>query len=61
MLADMATNVEISRLITMRSAWEIDQGRRNTYYASMAKCFAGDIANKNATDCVQVSKTSSQN
>ena len=38
-----------------RSAWEIDQGRRNTYYASIAKCLAGDVANKCATDAVQVS------
>lgn len=55
MLADMATNVEAARLLTHRSAWEIDQGRRNTYYASIAKCFAGDTANKCAADCVQVS------
>uniref|UniRef100_A0A8C4ITR8 Medium-chain specific acyl-CoA dehydrogenase, mitochondrial n=1 Tax=Dicentrarchus labrax TaxID=13489 RepID=A0A8C4ITR8_DICLA len=37
-----------------RSAWEVDQGRRNTYYASIAKAFAGDIANQVATDAVQV-------
>ena len=30
------------------------QGRRNTFYASIAKSFASDVANKNATDCVQV-------
>ena len=30
------------------------QGRRNTYYASIGKSFASDVANKNATDCVQV-------
>lgn len=54
MLADMAIGVEASRLLTYRSAWEIDQGRRNTYYASLAKCYAADIANKNATDAVQV-------
>jgi len=54
MLADMAMNVECARLITQRSAWEIDQGRRNTYYASCAKAFAADVANKAATDCVQV-------
>ena len=54
MLADMAMNIEAARLCVQRSAWEIDQGRRNTYYASIAKCLAGDIANKCATDCVQV-------
>ena len=50
----MAIGVETARLATHRAAWEIDQGRRNTYYASIAKCLAGDVANKNATDAVQV-------
>ena len=54
MLADMAIGVEAARLLTHRAAWEIDQGRRNTYYASLAKCYAADVANKNATDAVQV-------
>jgi len=54
LLADMAIGVETARLITQRSAWEIDQGRRNTYYASIAKAFAADVANKAATDAVQV-------
>merc|ERR1712223_308093 len=31
-----------------------DIGERNTLNASIAKCFAGDIANKSATDCVQI-------
>lgn len=53
-LADMAIGVETARLATQRSAWEIDQGRRNTYYASIAKALAGDVANKCATDAVQV-------
>lgn len=53
-LADMAINVETARLAWLRAAWEYDQGRRNTYYASIAKAFAGDIANKAATDAVQV-------
>ena len=30
------------------------QGERNTYYASIAKCLAGDVANKAATDAVQI-------
>lgn len=56
MLADMAIGIEASRLATYRAAWEVDQGRRNTYYASIAKCMAGDVANKCATDAVQVFK-----
>lgn len=54
LLADMVIGVESARLATYRSAWEIDQGRRNTYYASIAKALAGDVANKAATDAVQV-------
>ncbi|CAL1540798.1 unnamed protein product [Lymnaea stagnalis] len=54
MLADMAIGVEAARLLTQRSAWEIDQGRRNTYYASIAKAFAADVANKAAADAVQI-------
>ncbi|XP_066295247.1 medium-chain specific acyl-CoA dehydrogenase, mitochondrial-like isoform X2 [Branchiostoma lanceolatum] len=54
MLAEMAIMVETSRLLTQRSAWEIDQGRRNTYFASIAKAYAGDAANKCATDAVQI-------
>jgi len=37
MLADMAVGIEGARLLTHRAAWEIDQGRKNTYYASIAK------------------------
>jgi acyl-CoA dehydrogenase len=54
MLADMAVGLETSRLITLRAAWEIDQGRRNTYYASIAKVFASEVANKAAADAVQI-------
>ncbi|XP_070581820.1 medium-chain specific acyl-CoA dehydrogenase, mitochondrial-like [Ptychodera flava] len=53
-LAEMAMGVEASRLLTYRASWEIDQGRRNTYFASIAKAMAGDVANKAATDAVQV-------
>lgn len=54
MLADMAIGTEAARLCYMKSAWQADNGIRNTYYASIAKCLAGDVANKSATDAVQV-------
>mmetsp|Transcript_44554 Transcript_44554/g.115866 ORF Transcript_44554/g.115866 Transcript_44554/m.115866 type:complete len:414 (-) Transcript_44554:122-1363(-) len=54
MLADMAIAIEGSRLMTQRAGYEIDQGRRNTYYASLAKCYAADMAMKTATDAVQI-------
>lgn len=50
----MAMKVELARMAYQRSAWEVDQGRRNTYYASIAKAFAGDIANQVASDAVQI-------
>ncbi|XP_028328430.1 medium-chain specific acyl-CoA dehydrogenase, mitochondrial isoform X2 [Gouania willdenowi] len=53
-LAEMAMKVELARMAYQRSAWEVDQGRRNTYFASIAKAFAGDIANQVAADAVQV-------
>ena len=54
MIADMAIGIETARLAWMRASWEIDQGKRNTYYASIAKAYAADLANKCATDAVQV-------
>ncbi len=55
MLADMAIGIEASKLCTFRSAWEIDNGHKNTYFASIAKTMASEVANKCATDAVQVS------
>uniref|UniRef100_F6VLK1 Medium-chain specific acyl-CoA dehydrogenase, mitochondrial n=1 Tax=Monodelphis domestica TaxID=13616 RepID=F6VLK1_MONDO len=54
LLAEMAMKVELARLSYQRAAWEVDLGRRNTYYASIAKAFAGDIANQLASDAVQI-------
>ena len=53
-LADMAIGVETARLAWMKSAWQVDRGERNSYAASIAKCYAADVANKCATDAVQV-------
>lgn len=54
MIAEMAMGIEAGRMTVWRAAWEIDQGRRNTYYASIAKAFCADMAHKVATDAVQV-------
>jgi acyl-CoA dehydrogenase len=54
MLADMATDVEASRLLAWRSAVLIDQGARNTLVSSHAKRFAADAAMRVTTDAVQV-------
>lgn len=53
-LADMLTGIEAGRHLTYKAAYEIDCGRKNTIYASMAKRFAGDHANQCATDAIQV-------
>lgn len=54
MIAEMAMNIEAARMLVWKAAFEIDQGRRNTYYASVAKAFAADMCNKVCTDAVQV-------
>jgi acyl-CoA dehydrogenase len=54
MIADMATDVEASRLLVWHSAVLLDQGRRNTVESSHAKRFAADAAMRVTTDAVQV-------
>lgn len=54
MLAEMVIGIETARLAWMRAAWQTDNGQRNTYFASIAKALAGDVANKSAADAVQI-------
>ena len=54
MLADMAKEIEASRLLTMQSAWMIDQGLRASMHSSIAKCYATDAAMRISTDAVQI-------
>jgi cyclohexane-1-carbonyl-CoA dehydrogenase len=51
-LADSAILIEASRGLTYRAAILNDEGKNNTKFASMAKCFAGDAAMKITTDAV---------
>ncbi|KAL3990681.1 Medium-chain specific acyl-CoA dehydrogenase mitochondrial [Acanthocheilonema viteae] len=51
-LADMAANLELSRLITYRAA--VTTNSEASFYASIAKCFAADTANIAATNAVQI-------
>ena len=46
LVADMAAEIEASRLLTWQAAWMIDQGwgRKATKYSSFAKRFAADTA-----------------
>jgi acyl-CoA dehydrogenase len=54
MLADMAMNIQAARHLVREAAWLHDEGRQNTMQAAMAKAFAADMANKCATDAVQI-------
>jgi butyryl-CoA dehydrogenase len=54
MMADMATEVEASRLLVQQSAKYYDQGIANQKLASMAKLKATDTAMKVSTDSVQI-------
>jgi len=54
MLADMAKSLEAARLLTLQSAWLIDQGKNASKYSSFAKCFSTDMAMEVSTNAVQV-------
>jgi acyl-CoA dehydrogenase len=54
MIADMATKIEASRLLTWQGAALLDQGKRNTLESSHAKRFAADTAMEVTVDAVQV-------
>jgi alkylation response protein AidB-like acyl-CoA dehydrogenase len=54
-LADLATRIEASRLLTYRAAWLKDQGRpRTTRASSMAKLYASETAVRAAEESVQI-------
>ena len=53
-LADMATQIELSRLMTWRAASAIDAGKDPTPYASMAKLHASEVATACANQAVQI-------
>jgi hypothetical protein len=53
-LADMATEIEAARLLTMRSASMKDAGEKTTQESSMAKLYASEVAVRCANECVQI-------
>jgi alkylation response protein AidB-like acyl-CoA dehydrogenase len=53
-LADMATTVEASRLLTYQAAWLESEGLPYGKESAMSKLFAGDTAMKVTTEAVQV-------
>jgi alkylation response protein AidB-like acyl-CoA dehydrogenase len=53
-LADMATKIELARLITYKAAWNFDQGRKDPKITSMAKWYAARTAVEVADDAIQL-------
>jgi alkylation response protein AidB-like acyl-CoA dehydrogenase len=54
-LADLATRIEASRLLTYRAAWLKDRGQpRTTRESSIAKLFASETAVRAAEESVQI-------
>jgi alkylation response protein AidB-like acyl-CoA dehydrogenase len=53
-LADMATEIDAARLLTLRAAAMKDGGMKTTLESSMAKLYAGEIAVRCANECVQI-------
>jgi len=54
MLADMATKIEASRLLTYQAAWMTDNHIKNSKQSAIAKTFATDTAMEVSTDAVQI-------
>jgi alkylation response protein AidB-like acyl-CoA dehydrogenase len=53
-LADMATKIELSRLVTYKAAWNFDQGRIDPKLTSMAKMYAARTAVEVADEAIQL-------
>lgn len=53
-LADMATDIEAARLLTLRAAWLKDSGTTVNKESSMAKLFASETAVRVANEAVQI-------
>lgn len=53
-LADMATQIDAARLLTLRAAWLKDNKRQTTKESAMAKLYASEIAVKVAEEAIQI-------
>jgi alkylation response protein AidB-like acyl-CoA dehydrogenase len=53
-LADMATEIEASRLLTYRAAWLRQNGKKFGKEAFMAKLYASEVCVRAANECVQI-------
>ena len=53
-LADMATELEAAELLTLRAAWNCDQGRMSDSDAAMAKLFASEALARITDQALQI-------
>jgi len=53
-IADMATKLELARLITYKAAWTFDQGKPDPVLTSMAKYYAGRSAVEVCDEAIQL-------
>ena len=53
-IADMATKIELARLITYKAAWNYDQGRVDPMLTSMAKMYAARTAVEICDEAIQL-------
>lgn len=53
-IARMAMDIQAARWLCWHAAWLVDRGKRATVEASMAKCFAADIAVCAASEALQI-------
>jgi butyryl-CoA dehydrogenase len=53
-LADMATEIDAARLLTLRAAYLKDQKQSFGKEAAMAKLYASDVANRAAREAIQI-------
>ena len=54
MLADMAMEIEASRLLWQKAAWLLDEGLMAAELSAICKCYAADMAMRVTTDAVQI-------
>ncbi len=52
--ADMATKIEMARLLTYKTAWDFDKGRKSAHGAAMAKIVSARTALEVADEAIQL-------
>ncbi len=53
-LAEMATQLELARLLTYKAAWTADHKKPDTKLSAMAKYYAGKVASEVASESIQL-------